>query len=138
MRFALMTVVTLTLLGCSGQPLPTAPSTPPQPPRLVNLSMMVLDNSGCIYGATVEIVRGQGLGRSATQYECGDWWYIPYGVALTGLNDGEWLTIRVSAPGYASQEISLLPNDGTWATTAPPGAIGGHAGNLLITLSKIQ
>jgi len=76
MRFALLTVVTLTLLGCAGQALPTAPtSTLPQPPRLANLSIMVLDNSGCIYGATVEIVRGQGLGRSATQRECGDWWY---------------------------------------------------------------
>ena len=136
MRFALMTVATLTLLGCSDQPLPTAPSTLPQPPRLVTLSMMVLDNSGCIYGASVEIVRGQGLGRSVTQYECGDWWYIPYGVSFQGLNEGEWLTIRVSAPGYASQEISLLFNDGTWTTTAPPEAVGQHVGHLLFTLSK--
>jgi hypothetical protein len=137
MRFALMTVVTLTFLGCSDQPLPTAPSPVARPPRVVTLSMMVLDNnSGCIYGATVEIVRGQGLGRSATQHECGDWWYNPYGVAFQGLNEGEWLTIRASAPGYASVETSVLLDDGTWTTTASPEAVGQFLGHLLIKLSK--
>ena len=140
MRLSLITVVTLALLGCSSQPLlPTAPSPAPpaQLPRLLTLSLMVMDD-WCIIGATVEIVQGPGTGRSVTQTECGDWWYVPYGVFLPGLFEGQWVTIRVSAAGYASKDISMFPSGATWETTAPPGAIWGyHAGNMIITLTRL-
>ena len=44
MRSAPMAVLTITLIGCSGQPVPTAPSGPaPRLPQPVSIFMMVFD-----------------------------------------------------------------------------------------------
>ena len=57
MRSAPMAVLTITLIGCSGQPVPTAPSGPaPRLPQPVSIFMMVFDNAqspACIPGATL-------------------------------------------------------------------------------------
>jgi hypothetical protein len=126
MRFALPTVVALTLLGCSGeraQPSPTAPGPPvpitplppatplPPPPQLTFVWVVVIPaGSGvCIPGATVEIVLGQGLGRSVTQTTRGcSYWDPDYDAIFDGLNAGEELTLRASASGYAAKEIAVV------------------------------
>ena len=74
--------------------------------------MIVLDGT-CIPGARVEIVRGQGLGRSLTQSTLGcDWWDPDYAATFDGLNVGEELTLRASASGYAAKEINVVPTSG--------------------------
>ncbi len=129
MRFALIAVVTLTLCGCSGEmaqqlptapgpPVPTAPAPPPpttptppaRPSELTAVWVVVLAEGSalCIPGATVEIVRGHGLGRSVMQTTRGcSWWEPDYDAFFDGLNSGEELTLRASASGYASKEITV-------------------------------
>jgi hypothetical protein len=152
MRFALITVVTLTLFGCSGerservQLLPTAPSiqiapdppvqtptvpTPPaRPPVLTSVWVVVTGDTGggaCIPGARVEIVRGQGLGRSLTQSTLGcSYWDPDYEAYFNGLNEGEELTLRASASGYAAKEITVVPTSSEGQTA------------LSIVLSRIR
>jgi hypothetical protein len=126
MRFALIAVVTLTLLGCSGetiQPLPTAadpvvptaPTAPARPAELTFVWVVVIQEAGtCIPGATVEIMRGQGLGRSVTQtsaWVC-SYWDPDFDAVFKGLNEGEELTLRASASGYAAKEITVVPTLG--------------------------
>jgi len=141
MRCALITVVTLTLFGCSGekaQPLPTAPTPsapsaplPPDPPtplpsppapQLTFVWVVVLQEGGggvCIPGATVEIVRGQGLGRSLTQTTAGcSYWDPDYDAVFNGLNAGVALTLRASASGYAAKEIAVIPTSGPQTAVA--------------------
>jgi hypothetical protein len=135
MRFALIAVVTLTLSGCSGErarPLPTAPdppvaTTPPppvptppdpsaRPPEPTSLWVVVLlaGNGVCIPGATVEIIRGPGTGRSVTQasaWVC-SYWDPDYDAVFRGVNSGEELTLRASASGYYAQELTVVPKLG--------------------------
>lgn len=143
-RFALTTVVALTLIGCfeSGlgptrvvttldppptqavshapdpPPGPPVPAPPPaRPPELTFVWVIVLDDvSGvCIPGARVEIVRGQGLGRSLTQSllaKACDWWEPNNDVYFRDLNVGEELTLRASAPGFAAWDKTVVPTPG--------------------------
>jgi len=119
MRFALIALVTLTLLGCAeeaAQPLPTAPDRPPPAPSASAFVWVVVleGNSGiCIPGATVEIVRGQGLGRSLVQTTgpC-SYWDPDDNAFFRGLTSGEELTLRASASGYAAKEIAVAPTSG--------------------------
>jgi hypothetical protein len=122
MRFALIILATATLLGCSqegGQRLPTAPSQPPnassapRPNSLTFLWVMVVDDGGvCIFGATVEVVRGQGLGQSMTQTTpCAAWDYDG-GFVFRDLTPGVEMTLRASALGYAAQERTVVPSLG--------------------------
>ena len=116
-------------------PLPLPPP-PARPPVLTYVWVLVLEGgrSGpCVPEARVEIVRGQSLGRSLTQsvVGCESWdpeygaWEPYYGATFDGLNVGEELTFRASAPGYTAKEITIVPTpDGESSTT--------------IVLSKIQ
>jgi hypothetical protein len=134
MRFALIAVVTLTFCGCSGEmaqqlpnapgpPVPTAPAPPPpttptppaRPSELTTVWVVVLEEGSavCIPGATVEIVRGQGLGRRVTQTTRGcSYWDPDYDANFDGLNSGEELTLRASAAGYAAKEMNVVPTSG--------------------------
>ena len=66
-----------------------------------------IGNGGCIPDATVEIVGGQAIGKSATIGGC-DYWEGG-GAILEGLRAGIAITVRASAPGYLAQEITLMP-----------------------------
>jgi hypothetical protein len=73
---------------------------------------MVVDESGlCIAGATVQVVRGQGLGQSITQTTPCDAWGYDGGVVLRDLTPGVEMTLRASASGFAAQE-SVVPAPG--------------------------
>ena len=136
MRFGLIAVVTLTLVGCAHEaaqqlptapspavastpvppvpsaPVPPAPDPPARPPALTFVWVIVLDRT-CIPGARVEIVRGQGLGRSLTQSTLGcDIWDPDYDAIFRDLNVGEEITLRASASGYAAKEITVVPTPG--------------------------
>jgi hypothetical protein len=143
MRFALITIFTLALVGCGDTvppfllQLPTAPNppvattpdpppappvpTPPAPPALPReltfVWVIVLDDGSvsgtCIPGAKVDIVRGQGVGRSLTQSTRGcDSWHPDYDALFPDLYVGEELTLRASAAGYAANEKTVSPTPG--------------------------
>ena len=132
MKFVLVAFATVTILGCapdSALRLPTSPgqtlpgSTPSSPnlapPNLSGLvwMMAVGQSGGCVEGATLDVVGGQGAGRSSTQITpCGVWDYEG-GLILRDLTPGVELTVRVSAPGYATKETTLLPSDTTQNAT---------------------
>ena len=121
MRFALTILATLSLLGCSQentQRLPTAPSllvttAAPTAGSLTALWGMVVDETGvCIVDATVQVVRGQGVGQSITQTTPCDAWAYDGGVVFRDLTPGVEMTLRASASGYAAQERTVAPSLG--------------------------
>ena len=136
MKMVLTVLVALTLVGCSrdgADPFPTAPSPlagtgslSPTGGSLAMLSGLVVTESGvCIVGATVEVVRGQGLGQSITQTTPCDAWGYSGGFVFSNLSPGVEMTLRAGAPGYASQEMTVTPS------TFPHAAV-------LFSLSRIQ
>ena len=123
MRIAPIPVVILTLVGCgreAARPLPTStapdPPSPALPHALTFVWVVVLDGGGsglCIPGATVEVVRGQGLGRRLTHSTLGcSYWYPDCHATFDGLNQGDELTLRASALGYAAKETTVIPTPG--------------------------
>ena len=127
MRFALIVLMTLMAHGCSAdsaQRLPTAPSSPsttpaPNPTPAPNSTAVygfVLKSSGlCIDGATVQIVRGQASSQSITQTTPCDAWSYGGGFTFENVTAGVEVTIRASATGYATKEMTLIPTSG-WIT----------------------
>jgi hypothetical protein len=74
---------------------------------------MVVENSGiCIVGATVTVVRGQGLGRSVEQTTPCDAWGYGAGFEFNNLTEGVEMTIHASAPGWAATEVTVVPTSG--------------------------
>jgi hypothetical protein len=126
MRFVLIAVATLTLSGCSEEAterIPTAPSLPvepvPQPPspeasprRTFVWVVVISEFGGCVPSATVEIVRGQGLGRKVTQADDCSYWDPDYNAVFNDLMEGQELTLRASAPGYTAAEMTVVPTSG--------------------------
>jgi hypothetical protein len=132
MKFALVILVPLILFGCSEEtapraptapdppvptapdpPVPPAPLPPSQPPRLTSLWVVVIEEgargASCVPGATVEIVRGEGLGQSLKQTNSCSYWDPDYDLVFRGLTAGAELTLRASAPGYAAKEVTMVP-----------------------------
>ena len=132
MKVALVTLVTLILLGCSqqsSQGVPTAPgpvqtaAPVPTPSAFASFWGMVVDETGvCIVGATLEVVRGQGAGLSFTQTAPCDVWSYDGGVVLMDLTPGVEMTFRAYAAGYAAQEKTIVPS-GTQAVLFTPSRI---------------
>ena len=87
-----------------------APPAPPAPPAgSALLWVMVVDASGgCIEGATIQIVRAEGVGDPIPQSTPCSVWDVDGGLLLTHLPDEE-LTLRGAAPGYAPREMRFLP-----------------------------
>ena len=118
MKLVLTALLTLTLLGCSGEsarrtPSAPDPPAPPAPTSLASFSGMVLDESGaCIVGATVQVVRGQQLGQSITQTTPCSYWDYDEGFRFTDLTPGVEMTLRASAPGFVAQEATVVPSGG--------------------------
>jgi predicted small lipoprotein YifL len=124
LRSARALLATLTLAGCGGEAAPSAPPfdpVPPAPPPAVAPTsrggafvwgVVLTRDGGCIAGATLRVVGGQALGDSLTQRApCGPW-DDAGGFAFTGLTSGVPLTIRASAAGYVSKEVTLVPDFG--------------------------
>jgi hypothetical protein len=120
MKFALTILMISTLVSCSQenpQRPPTAPGSPTPPVTTIDSSMfvwaMVVDESGvCIVGATVRVVRGQGLGQEITQSTPCDAWAYDGGAVFDDLTPGVEMTLRASAAGYAAQEKTVVPASG--------------------------
>ena len=124
MKFiALLFVVTL--VACSEQSLPspavptlavaspfsTLPSSPSSRTASLYVYAIVLEKNGsgaCIRDATLQIVRGQGASPEIVTQEPCDYWDPP-GFALKNLDPVE-LTLRFSAPGFVSVELTTLPS----------------------------
>ena len=129
MKFALLLVATLTLVGCSHdypQPSPVAPSPPaapsptPVPPASPAGSAviwaMVLDEGGaCIDSATIQVVRGQHAGVTVPQTTPCDAWAYDGGVLFKDLTPGVAMTLRATAPGWAPVEKTVVPSTGPYA-----------------------
>jgi hypothetical protein len=120
MKFALLLVATLTLVGCSHdspQRSPAAPSPTPvptaEPASSAFLWAMVVDESGaCIGGATIQVVGGQSAGVSVPQTTPCDAWAYDGGVVFKDLTPGVAMTLRATAPGWAPLEKTVVPSSG--------------------------
>lgn len=112
MRYARIIVAVLAVWGCSNETAPSSPASP-RTPGPASLWGMVIEDSGvCIAGATVRVVGGQAIGRSAAQEDPCDAWGYGGGFVLTGLTPGVAMTLRVSAPGYAAKDTTVFPRVG--------------------------
>jgi hypothetical protein len=120
MKFVVIALVSLTLLGCSaetGQLSPTAPgpTTNPNPtvpiPTVATIWVMAVENSGvCIVAATAEVVRGERAGQKFTQNTPCNVWGYDGGFVLKDLTSGVELTLHFSAPGYVDKEVTVVPH----------------------------
>ena len=148
MRYALAVLTVLTLMGCSGSDTerppvtPTAPAAPtnpsppttPAPPDPVSGADsvpsfwgMVINSSGvCITGATVRLTTADETDPGIVQDDNCDVWAYGGGFDLYNLPLDVELTILVSAPGYSSREVTIVP---TRSQSSPThiklAAIGG-------------
>ena len=70
----------------------------------------VVDSSGvCIVGATVRVVSGQAAGKTQQQTICDAWSYGD-DIEFKDLTPGVAMTIRASAPGYATKDTTVVPS----------------------------
>lgn len=137
MKFALALILAtvLSAAACGGGVPPTAPTpappapsnppgpnppapTPPVPAPVVTgaVWVVVLPAGGggqCITGATVEVIVGSSVVQAKTQQPC-DYWDPDYDLYFKDL-PVEGVTIRASAPGYVTGEITAIPSNG-WIT----------------------
>ena len=82
------------------------------------LWVMALDAAGiCVPNATIEVVGGQGVGRSGTQSTPCAYWDYDGGVIFEGLIPGVEMTLRATAPGYAAHEKTVTPTSGPQTVT---------------------
>ena len=72
--------------------------------------MVLTNGGGCIQGAVVEIVGGQGVGRRMTQTALCSWWDWEEGFVFADLVPDVELTIRASATGYHPKESTFAPS----------------------------
>jgi hypothetical protein len=143
-KFALVLVVTASSIGCSpdsGQRSAIAPTPPvttpvptPTPGSLASLSGYVVDDQLCVEGATVQVVAGQGVGRSVAQTTPCSIWDYGGGFSFTDLTPGVAMTLRASAPRYTPFEKTVTPHTGGQfavvinlskadASPSPPGSL---------------
>lgn len=72
---------------------------------------MVAESSGiCVLGARVDVIAGQAVGQTAAQDHPCNIWDIG-GVEFDNLTPGTELTVRASAPGYATREMTVVPTE---------------------------
>jgi hypothetical protein len=124
MKFGVTILVIVALAGCSRESAPRIPTAPapsargpsPAPPTgSAQLWVMVIgEGGGCIEGATIQIVRGQGAGEPMPQKTpCGVWDYDG-GLLLTDLSPDVELTLRGAAPDYAPREMTFRAMQGSY------------------------
>jgi len=111
MRYARTLLAALALLACSEAQAPALPLAPLPAIADHMFRGMAVDASGaCIPGAKAVIVRGQGAGQSAAQTTPCALWEWEGGFVLQKLLPSVAVTIQLSAPGYTSQELTVVPN----------------------------
>lgn len=115
MKSAFTIFAALALWGCARSD-PTAPLQP-QDPATGNTDvwiwLMVVDQGGrCIPGATIQVVAGQDVGEPITQETPCDAWADSGGVEYHHLIAGVRMTLRATAPGYATEEKTITPAGG--------------------------
>src|SRR5215510_4797657 len=123
MKFALPVFVALTLFGCSQGGTPPAPNplVTTDPPTLAQgaltwlWGMVVRPSGACIEDAMVEVVCGQAKGQSVMQETPCDAWSYDGGFVLRNLVPGVEMTLRASAPGWSTEEQTVVPHLG-WQT----------------------
>jgi hypothetical protein len=130
MRYTTMLLAAATILGCGGDstgPSPVTPVTPVTPVAPVTpvtpvnapawMWGMVLPAGGgygtCIVGATVRLVTDQGEGQQLVQESCE---VIFGGFTYPDLTPGVAITIRASAPGYATKDTTFVPSTNSYQT----------------------
>jgi hypothetical protein len=90
---------------------PVPPSSPPVPSssRASVWVLVVKDSGVCVEGATATVVRGQRLGQSVPQMTPCSVWDYGGGIVFGDLTPGVEMALRVSAAGYVTQEVTVLP-----------------------------
>jgi hypothetical protein len=124
-RFAFIGVVAIAVVGCSGNdrsayptaltPSVTTGPTPTPLPGLAWLGVVVIEDGGgggCVRGATVEVVAGQGVGKSIRQADNCSVWDPDFTAQFNSLTPGVAMTLRASAEGYAPREVIVVPTLG--------------------------
>jgi hypothetical protein len=114
MRFA-FSILSSMIFACSTAGVPTSPNIV----VVSNASfwVVVVDSTGaCIPGASVQVVSGPGRGQTITQSSPCDASRPAHGMILNDLSPGVQSTLRASAPGYATQEKSVIPVEGSAGT----------------------
>lgn len=86
-----------------------SPLLPGPGPLAVVSGMVVKDDGMCIDSASVRVIQGQGLDRSAAQRTPCDVTANEGGFVLTDLTPGLTMTIRATAPGYLSLDKTITP-----------------------------
>jgi hypothetical protein len=135
-KFALALVVTLPLGGCSrdntqwlsAASAPLVSISSPAPTPTSEWGFVVDPSGACIEGATVQVVRGQSVGQSASQTTPCDAWSYGSGFALNDLVPGVEMTIRASARGWSTCEKTVVPPTTAIITLSKTGACQGYWG----------
>ena len=99
---------------------PTVPAVTPTPqPAIGSIAGFVIDAfDECIIGARVEMIDGPQAGTSFVQTVCGFWDYgDDLGYSFHNLPLGITVTIRATAEGYKSSEISAFATNPYQYTT---------------------
>lgn len=74
---------------------------------------MVVEATGaCIPGATVQVVAGQAAGNPVAQETPCSVWDYAGGVEYHDLAAGVPMTLRATAPGYATKDSTVTPSTG--------------------------
>lgn len=131
---AMLTTLLLVACGTGGPAGPTVPTSPAQPSKpapppvpppapSARVWAMVIRDSGACIAATVQAISGQAVGQIRAQTNECDAWAYDGGVVFENLTPGIQMTLRASAPGYASQNVIVVPT-------------AGVQGAIFITLSQ--
>lgn len=105
MRYTAMLLAAATLLGCGSEGAGPSAVTALR----VGLWGMVVDTDGrCIAGASVRLVSSEGEGQPVVQETPCDVW-DGYGFTFRDLTPGVAVTIRATAPGYATKDTTVVP-----------------------------
>jgi len=139
MRFGLILVMALSVAACGSGGIPATSPSPPAPPPAAPppvpdppappspapipdvtgiLWVMVFPEGGsgiCLPEATVQAIVEGTVVQSGTQTPC-DYWGYDGGVLFKNLPVRE-VTLRASAPGYRTGEITATPSTGMYQAT---------------------
>jgi hypothetical protein len=118
-------VVALLIVAASSGCAPNRATIPSGMASLWGLA--VEDHGGCAANVTVTVIAGQAVGTTVAQETPCDTWGWYGGFWIKGLNANEPLTLRVSAPGFVTREVTTYPN------LVP----GGSSASYLVVMERV-